>query len=120
MSDSLVELSLYMLKIIESLLSQFKVTLYLPLGLFYITLNFLFMLKCIFSLIKSLFQLSFNFGQIVALVLESLNVFLCFLTRVKEIAFLLSKFGDHVILVSNFILQCLNLVILISLILFCS
>merc|ERR1719192_3217812 len=74
--DSTKQLSLDTLKIGDGLLGQLEVSLQLPLGLFHISLDLLLTLKSILSLIKSLLQLSLYSGQMVALVLSSLNVLL--------------------------------------------
>merc|ERR1711931_373621 len=82
--NSLVELSLDTLKVRDSLQSQFEVALNLPLGLFNISLDLLLSFQSILSLIKSLFKFSLHPGQVVALVLSRLNVFLSSLARVSN------------------------------------
>merc|ERR1712227_525258 len=117
-SSSSKKFSLDTLKIRDGLLGQFQVSLKLPLGLLNISLDLLFTLKSILSFIKSLLELSLYSGQMVALVLSSLNVLLGLLSAVSNRSLLLAQLANHVGLVSNFILQSSDLVILVSSVLF--
>merc|ERR1711963_1294965 len=74
--NSSKKFSLDTLKIRDGLLGQFQVSLKLPLGLLNISLDLLLTLKSILSFIKSLLELSLYSGQMVALVLSSLDVLL--------------------------------------------
>merc|ERR1719284_1237639 len=96
------------------LLGQLQVSLKLPLGLLNISLDLLLTLKSILSLIKSLLKLSLYSGQMVALVLSSLDVLLGLLSAVSNRSLLLAQLANHVRLVSNLILQSSDLVILVS------
>merc|ERR1719297_534908 len=112
--NSSKKLSLDTLKIRDSLLGQLQVSLKLPLGLLNISLDLLLTLKSILSLIKSLLKLSLYSGQVVALVLSSLDILLGLLSAVSNIPLLLGQLAYHVGLVSNLILQCADLVILVG------
>ena len=114
----MAQLSLYTLQVRHRLLGKLQVSLSLPLSLFNISLDLLLTLKCILSLIQSLFKLSLYPGQVVAFVLSSLDIFLSLLAGVSNSPLVLSKLGDHISLVGNFILQCSDLIILISSVLF--
>merc|ERR1719278_2147230 len=112
--DSTKQLSLDTLKVRDGLLGQLEVSLQLPLGLLHISLDLLLTLKSILSLIKSLLQLSLHSGQVVALVLSSLDVLLSLLPAVSDTPLLLAQLADHVRLVSNLIIQSPDLVILVG------
>merc|ERR1719230_1921242 len=112
--DSTEQLSLDTLKVRDGLLGQLEVSLQLPLGLLHISLDLLLTLKSILSLIKSLLQLSLYSRQVVAHVLSSLDVLLSLLPAVSNTPLLLAQLADHVRLVSNFILQSPDLVILVG------
>merc|ERR1719500_2510315 len=71
-------------------------------------------LKIILSLIKSLLKLSLNLGQVVALVLGSLDVLFGLLATVSSGPLILAQLGDHVSLVGNLVLQGADLIILVS------
>merc|ERR1719402_69796 len=113
-SSSALQLTLDTLKISNSLLSQLEVSLNLPLALLNISLHLLLTLKSILSLIKSLLKLSLNLGQVVALVLGSLDVLLGLLATVSSGPLFLAQLGDHVSLVGNLVLQGADLIILVS------
>ena len=72
-SSSSLKLALNTLQVSEGLLGQLQVSLDLPLSLFHISLDLLLPLKSVFSLIESLLKLSLDTGQVVALVLGSLE-----------------------------------------------
>merc|ERR1719192_3333962 len=108
------QLSLDTLKIRDGLLGQLEVSLQLPLGFLHISLDLLLTLKSILSLIKSLLKLSLYSGQVVALVLSSLDVLLGLLSAVSNRSLLLGQLANHVRLVSNLILQGSDLVILVG------
>merc|ERR1719443_2295369 len=112
--NSSKKFSLDTLKIRDGLLGQLQVSLKLPLGLLNISLDLLLTLKSILSFIKSLLKLSLYSGQMVALVLSSLDVLLGLLSAVSNRSLLLAQFANHVGLVSNLILQGSDLVILVS------
>merc|ERR1719188_2237295 len=112
--NSSKKLSLDTLKIRDGLLGQLQVSLKLPLGLLNISLDLLLTLKSILSLIKSLLKLSLYSGQMVALVLSSLDVLLGLLSAVSNRSLLLAQLANHVGLVSNLILQGSDLVILVG------
>merc|ERR1719245_1509981 len=116
--NSSKKFSLDTLKIGDGLLGQLQVSLKLPLGLLNISLDLLLTLKSILSFIKSLFKLSLYSGQMVALVLSSLDVLLGLLSAVSNRSLLLAKLTNHVRLVSDLILQGSDLVILVSSVLF--
>merc|ERR550534_181939 len=98
-SSSSLELPLDTLKVRHGLLGQLQVSLDLPLGLLNVSLDLLLPLKGILSLIKSLLQLSLDTGEVVALVLSSLDVLLGLLATVSAAPLLLAELGDHVTLV---------------------
>merc|ERR1719394_1624994 len=83
-------------------------------GQLQVTLDLLLTLQSIFSLIKSLFQLTLDTGQMIALVLSSLDILLGFLTTVSNTSLLLTKLGDHLSLVGDLILQGADLVVLVG------
>merc|ERR1719188_536278 len=116
--NSSKKFSLDTLKIRDGLLGQLQVSLKLPLGLLNISLDLLLTLKSILSFIKSLLKLSLYSGQMVALVLSSLDVLLSLLSAVSNRSLLLAQLANHVGLVSNLILQGSDLVILVSSVLF--
>merc|ERR1719445_1912094 len=103
-----------MLQVRDGFLGQLQVTLDLPLSLINIPLDLLLTLQSIFSLIKSLFQLTLDTGQMIALVLSSLDILLGFLTTVSNTSLLLTKLGDHLSLVGDLILQGADLVVLVG------
>merc|ERR1719367_2241473 len=103
--NSSKKLSLDTFKIRDGLLGQLQVSLKLPLGLLNISLDLLLTLKSILSFIKSLLKLSLYSGQMVALVLSSLDVLLSLLSAVSNRSLLLAQLANHVGLVSNLILQ---------------
>merc|ERR1719443_809686 len=116
--NSSKKFSLDTFKIGDGLLGQLQVSLKLPLGLLNISLDLLLTLKSILSFIKSLLKLSLYSGQMVALVLSSLDVLLGLLSAVSNRSLLLAQLANHVRLVSNLILQGSDLVVLISSVLF--
>merc|ERR1719466_742799 len=103
-----------MLQVSEGLLGQLEVSLDLPLGLFHISLDLLLPLKGVFSLIESLLKLSLDTGQVVALVLGSLDVLLDLLAAIGTAPLLLAQLGDHVTLVRNLVLESADLVVLVG------
>merc|ERR1719284_773133 len=111
--SSSLELTLDTLKVSDGLLGELQVSLDLPLGLLNVSLDLLLPLKGILSLIKSLLQLSLNTGQMVALVLGSLDVLLGLLATVSTAPLLLAELGDHVTLVGNLVLEGADLVVLV-------
>merc|ERR1719370_1419947 len=110
----LAELSLDSLKIGNGLLSELEVSLNLPLQLLNITLGLLFMLQAILSLIQVLLKLSLDPGEVVALVLHSLDVLLSPLAGLVASLLLPLELGDHVVLVFDLLLHGPDLVILVS------
>merc|ERR1719284_1874584 len=112
-SSSSLELALHALKVSDGLLGELQVSLDLPLGLLNVSLDLLLPLKGILSLIKSLLQLSLNTGQMVALVLGSLDVLLGLLATIGTAPLLLAELGDHVTLVGNLVLEGADLVVLV-------
>merc|ERR1719297_450378 len=112
--DSSKKLSLDTLKVRDGLLGQFEVSLQLPLGLLNISLHLLLTLKSILSLIEGLLELALYSGQVVALVLGSLDVLLGLLAAVANRSLLLGKLANHVGLVSNLVLESPDLVILVG------
>merc|ERR1711963_970667 len=113
-SSSSLELTLDALKVRHGLLGELQVSLDLPLGLLNVSLDLLLPLKGILSLIKSLLQLSLDSGQVVALVLGSLDVLLGLLATVGAAPLLPAELGDHVTLVGNLILEGADLVVLVG------
>merc|ERR1719443_2356822 len=89
--NSSKKLSLETFKIRDGLLGQLQVSLKLPLGLLNISLDLLLTLKSILSFIKSLLKLSLYSGQMVALVLSSLDVLLGLLSAVSNRSLLLAQ-----------------------------
>merc|ERR1719158_2317518 len=79
---SSLQLSLHTLQVRDGFLGQLQVTLDLPLSFVNISLDLLLTLQSILSLIKSLFQLTLHTGQVIALILSSLDVLLGFLATV--------------------------------------
>merc|ERR1719320_2096080 len=112
--SSSLELTLDALKVSDGLLGELQVSLDLPLGLLNVSLDLLLPLKGILSLIKSLLQLSLDTGQMVALVLSSLDVLLGLLATVGAAPLLLAELGDHVTLVGNLVLEGADLVVLVG------
>merc|ERR1711963_249914 len=112
--NSSKKLSLDTFKIRDGLLGQLQVSLKLPLGLLNISLDLLLTLKSILSLIKSLLKLSLYSGQMVALVLSSLDVLLGLLLGVGAGSLLLTQLANHITLMSDLILQGPDLVILVG------
>merc|ERR1711962_985500 len=111
---SSLQLSLDTLQVRDGFLGQLQVTLDLPLSLINTSLDLLLTLQSIFSLIKSLFQLTLDTGQMIALVLSSLDIPHGFLTTVSNSSLLLTKLGDHLSLVRDLILQGADLVVLVG------
>merc|ERR1719341_3081794 len=101
--NSSKKLGLDTLEVRDSLLGELKVTLKLPLGLLNISLHLLLALK-----------LSLYSGQVVALVLSSLDVLLSLLAAVANRSLLLGQLANHVTLVSDLILEGSDLVILVG------
>merc|ERR1719420_1858407 len=89
-----LKLALDTLQVSEGLLGQLEISLNLPLGLLHISLDLLLPLKSIFCLVKSLLKLSLYAGQVVALVLGSLDVLLDLLATVSTAPLLLAQLGD--------------------------
>merc|ERR1719297_509472 len=112
--NSTKKFSLDTFKIRDGFLGELKVSLKLPLGLLNISLDLLLALKSILSLIKSLLKLSLYSGQVVALVLGSLDVLLGLLSAVSNRSLLLGQLANHVRLVSDLVLQGADLVILVG------
>merc|ERR1719350_440791 len=112
-SSSSLELALDTLKVRHGLLGELQVSLDLPLGLLNVSLDLLLPLKGILSLIKSLLKLSLDTGQVVALVLSSLDVLLGLLATVGAAPLLLAELGDHVTLVGDLVLEGADLVVLV-------
>merc|ERR1719167_422090 len=112
--SSSLELALDALKVSDGLLGELQVSLDLPLGLLNVSLDLLLPLKGILSLIKSLLKLSLDTGQMVALVLGSLDVLLGLLATIGTAPLLLAELGDHVTLVGNLVLEGADLVVLVG------
>merc|ERR1719295_2534794 len=110
---SSLELALHALKVCDGLLGELQVSLDLPLGLLNVSLDLLLPLKGILSLIKSLLQLSLDTGEVVALVLSSLDVLLGLLATIGTAPLLLAELGDHVTLVGDLVLEGADLVVLV-------
>merc|ERR1719295_2484321 len=102
-SSSSLELTLDTLKVSDGLLGELQVSL-----------DLLLPFKGILSLIKSLLQLSLDTGQMVALVLGSLDVLLGLLATVGTAPLLLAELGDHVTLVGDLVLEGADLVVLVG------
>merc|ERR1712076_110014 len=117
-SSSSLELTLDSFKVRDSLLGQFEVALNLPLGLFDVALDLLLTLKCVLSLVQGLLQLSLDTGQVVALVLDSLDVLLGLLATISTAPLFLAQLGDHVTLVGNLVLKGADLVVFVGSVLF--
>merc|ERR1719369_853169 len=81
-SSSARQLTLHTLQVSYSLLGQLQVTLNLPLALLHISLDLLLTLGSILSLVQRLLQLALDTGQMVALVLGSLDILLSLLPTV--------------------------------------
>merc|ERR1719361_1729430 len=113
-SSSSLELTLDSFKVRDSLLGQFEVALNLPLGLFDVALDLLLTLKCVLSLVQGLLQLSLDTGQVVALVLGSLDVLLGLLATISTAPLFLAQLGDHVTLVGNLVLKGADLVVFVG------
>merc|ERR1719430_612408 len=109
-----LQLSLHALKVSDGLLGELQVSLDLPLGLLNVSLDLLLPLEGILGLIESLLQLSLDTGQMVALVLSSLDVLLGLLATVSTAPLLLAELGDHVTLVGNLVLEGADLVVLVG------
>merc|ERR1719295_165208 len=77
-------------------------------------LDLLLPLKGIFCLVESLLKLSLDTGQVVALVLGSLDVLLDLLATVSTAPLFLAELGDHVTLVGDLVLESADLVILVG------
>merc|ERR1712226_1013791 len=111
---SSLELALDSFKVRDSLLGQFEVALNLPLGLFNVALDLLLTLKCVLSLVQGLLQLSLDTGQVVALVLGSLDVLLGLLATISTAPLFLAQLGDHVTLVGNLVLKGADLLVFVG------
>merc|ERR1719270_1026559 len=74
--QTLVQLRLRSVQVIDGFLGHLQISLNLPLGLLHVSLDLLLSLQRVLSLIKSLLQLALDSGQVVALVLGSLDVLL--------------------------------------------
>merc|ERR1712223_1141906 len=94
------------------LLGELKVTISFPLEFFNISLCLLFPFQTIFTFIKSLFKLTLDFVEMIAFVLHGLDVFLSLLTSLSNSTLLLLELSNHILLVSNFLLQGSDLVVL--------
>merc|ERR1719275_185878 len=103
-----------MLQVSKGLLGQLEISFDLPLSLFHISLDLLLPLKSVLSLVESLLKLSLDTGQVVALVLGSLDVLLNLLATIGTAPLLLAQLSDHVTLVGNLILECADLVVLVG------
>merc|ERR1719362_117764 len=102
--DGLVQFSLYTVQVRDGFLSQFEVTLNLPLQLLNITLGLLFPLKGVFSFVQALLKLALHTSQVVAPVFHGLNILLSLLLTFLTTLLLPVKLGNHVILMLNFLL----------------
>merc|ERR1712223_1664222 len=96
----------------NSLLGELEVTISLPLEFLNISLCLLFPFQTIFTFIKSLFKLAFDFVEMIAFVLHGLDVFLSLLTSLSNSTLLLLELSNHILLVCNFLLQGSDLVVL--------
>merc|ERR1712223_228997 len=94
------------------LLGELKVTISFPLEFLNISLCLLFPFQTIFTFIKSLFKLTLDFVEMIAFVLHGLDVFLSLLTSLSNSTLLLLELSNHILLVSNFLLQGSDLVVL--------
>merc|ERR1719466_418065 len=109
-----LKLTLDTLQVSKGLLGQLEVSLDLPLSLLDISLDLLLPLKSVLSLVESLLKLSLDTGQVVALVLGSLDVFLNLLAAIGTAPLLLAQLGDHVPLVCDLVLESADLVVLVG------
>merc|ERR1719270_322300 len=112
--QTLIQLRLDSIQVIDGLLGHLQISLHLPLGLLNISLDLLLPLKRILGFIQSLLKLSLYSGQMVALVLSSLDVLLGLLLGVGARSLLLTQLANHITLVSDLILQGPDLVILVG------
>merc|ERR1719418_222599 len=89
-SSSSLKLTLDAFQVRDGLLGQLEVSLNLPLGLLNISLDLLLALKRILSLVQGLLKLSLDTGQVVALVLGSLDVLFGLLATISAVPLLLT------------------------------
>merc|ERR1719192_399123 len=110
-SNSLLQLSLDAVKVRHGLLGHLEVTVDLPLGLLDVTLDLLLALEGILSLIEGLLKLALDTGQVVGLVLSSLDVLFSLLLGVGSGTLLLAQLDDHLTLVGDLVLEGPDLVV---------
>merc|ERR1719461_1175460 len=110
--DGLGEFSIDSLQIGDGFLSELQVSLDLALDLFNVSLGLLLSLQGILAFVKGLLEFSLDLAEMVALVLHGLDVLLSLLSAFSSRLLLLAKLGDQILLVSDFITEGSDLVVL--------